>query len=111
MHIVTSFPPYFISFLHSLPVSPTWIYVAVVALFFGLITDRFVGVILIPVLAAAIFLAAQVIGPVILSHSALTIPTFDLAFAKLAAAAYIVFLVLDTVVFAVKKAIKAIFFK
>lgn len=105
MHVITSFPPYFVGFLHSLLVSPTYIYVAVIALFFGLITKQFAGVIVIPVLATAIFLAAQVIGPVLLSHAALTVPAFDLALAKTAVAAYIVFLVLDTVVFAIKKLI------
>lgn len=105
MHVITSFPPYFVGFLHSLLVSPTYIYVGVIALFFGLITKQFVGVIVIPVLATVIFLAAQVIGPVLLSHATLTVPAFDLALAKTAVAAYIVFLVLDTVVFAIKKLI------
>ena len=105
MHIVTSFPPYFVGFLHSLLVSPTYIYVAVIALFFGLITKQFAGVIFIPVLATVVFLAAQAVGPVVLNHAALAIPAFDLALAKTAVAAYIVFLVLDTVVFAIKKLI------
>lgn len=105
MQVITSFPPYFCAFLHSLPASPTWIYVAAIALFFGLITDRFAGVILVPIVAAAVFLAAQVIGPVVLNHAALAMPDFNLALAKEAVAAYIVFLVLDTVVFAIKKLI------
>jgi hypothetical protein len=108
MEIVTSFPTYFVGFLHTLPVMPTVVYVAVIALFFGLITNKFAGVIVIPVLAAAIFIVAQVIGPVVLGHAALVVPAIDLAFAKLAVAAYVVFLVLDTVVFAVKKLIAAI---
>jgi hypothetical protein len=93
MHIITSFPPYFVGFLHSLLVSPTYI------------TKQFAGVIFIPVLATVIFLAAQIIGPVLLNHAVLATPAFDLALAKTAVAAYIVFLVLDTVVFAIKKLI------
>ncbi len=103
MHIITSFSPYFVGFVHSLLVSPTYIYVAVIALFFGLITKQFAGVIIIPVVATVVFLAVQAVSPVVLNHAALVFPAFDLALAKTAVASYIVFLVLDTVVFAIKK--------
>lgn len=103
MEVVTSFPTYFVGFLHTLYVMPTVIYVAVIALFFGLITNKFAGVIIIPILATAIFIAAQTIGPVLTSHAELAMPEFNLAFAKIAIASYVVFLVLDTVVFGVKK--------
>jgi hypothetical protein len=108
MEVVTSFPAYFVGFLHALLVMPTLVYVAVIALFFGLITEKFVGVIVIPVLAVVIFIAAQAIGPVVMSRATLMFPVFDLAFVKLAVASYIVFLVLDTVVFAIKKLVGAI---
>jgi hypothetical protein len=108
MDIVTSFPAYFVGYVHTLLVMPTVVYVAVIALFFGLITNKFAGVILIPVLATIIFIAAQVIGPVVTSRAALTVPAMDCAFAKMAVASYIVFLVLDTVVFAIKKLVVAI---
>ncbi|GAA0557131.1 hypothetical protein [Rhizomicrobium electricum] len=108
MEVVTSFPTYFVGFLHTLCVMPTLVYVVVVALFFGLITNKFAGVIFIPVLAAAVFIAAQVIGPVVINNAALTMPEFNLAFAKMAVACYAVFLVLDTVVFAIKKLVGAI---
>ncbi len=108
MDVVTSFPAYFVGFLHTLYVMPTLVYVAVIALFFGLITKKFAGVIFIPVLATAVFVAAQAIGPVVISHADLVMPAFDLAFAKLAVASYLVFLVLDTVVFAIKKLVGAI---
>ena len=105
MEIVTSFHTYFVSFLHGLLVSPAYIYVGVIALFFGLITKRFAGVIFVPVVATAVYLAVLTLAPVIVNHAALTPPVFDLAYAKLALASYIVFLVLGAVVFAIKKLI------
>jgi hypothetical protein len=108
MEVVTSFPTYFVGFLHTLLVMPTLVYVVVIALFFGLITNKFAGVIFIPVLAAAVFIAATVIGPVVLNNAALTMPAFDLAFAKLAVACYVVFLVLDAIVFGIKELVGAI---
>jgi hypothetical protein len=80
----------------------------VIALFFGLITNKFAGVIFIPVLATAVFIAAEVIGPVVIKDAALTVPAFDLAFATMAVACYGVFLVLDTIVFGIKKLAGAI---
>lgn len=108
MDIVTSFPAYFVGYVHTLIAMPTVIYVAVVALFFGLITNKLAGVIVIPVLATAVFIVALALGPVFLNNAALVFPPFDLALAKVAVASYAVFLVLDTVVFAVKKAAVAI---
>jgi hypothetical protein len=108
MEVVTSFPTYFVGFVHTLYVMPTLVYVAVIALFFGLITNKFAGVIFIPVLATAIFIAAQAIGPALIGHAEMAMPAFDLALAKLAVASYAVFLVLDTVVFAIKKLVGAI---
>ena len=106
MEIVTSFHTYFVSFVHGLLVSPTYIYVGVIALFFGLITRRFAGVIFVPVLATIIYLAVLTLAPVIVQHAELKPPVFDLAYAKLAVASYIVFLVLGAVVFAIKKLIQ-----
>jgi hypothetical protein len=103
MEIVTSFHTYFVSFLHGLLVSPTYIYVGVIALFFGLITRRLAGVIFVPVLATIIYLAVLTLAPVIVQHAELKPPVFDVAYAKLAIASYIVFLVLGAVVFAIKK--------
>lgn len=108
MDIVTSFPAYFVGYLHTLQVMPVCVYAAVIALFFGLITKRFAGVIFIPVLATVVFIAAQAVGPVVINHAALAVPAFDLSFVKMAVATYAVFLVLDTVVFAIKKLIVAI---
>ncbi len=105
MDVVTSFPAYFISFAHGLAVMPTIVYVGVIALFFGLVTKDFAGVIFTPVVAGLIFLAVQLVEPVVVKHAPLAFPALDLAFAKLAVAVYVVFLVLDLVVFLVKKVI------
>ena len=109
MEIVTSFPAYFVAYAHTLAVMPTIIYVGVIALFFGLITKDFGGMIFTPLVAGLIFLAVQIVEPVFVKHTALAFPAMDLAFAKLAVAVYLVFLVLDTVVFLVKKLILKIF--
>jgi hypothetical protein len=103
MDIVTSYPAYFITFVHSLLVMPTIIYVGVIALFFGLVTKDFAGVIFTPIVAGVIFLAVQLVEPVVVKHAPLAFPAMDMAFAKLAVAVYITFLVLDLVVFLVKK--------
>lgn len=103
MEIVTSFPSYFVAFVHGLAVMPTIAYVGVIALFFGLITKDIAGVIFTPVVAGLIFLAVQIVEPVVVKHAPLVFPAMDMAFAKLAVAIYLVFLVLDTVVFLIKK--------
>lgn len=108
MEIVTLHLTHFVGHVHMLLHMPTVIYLAVIALFFGLITKHFAGVIFIPVLATAIFIAATLIGPVVLGHGQLAMPALNLAFAKEAAADYVVFLVLDTVVFGVKSLVSAI---
>jgi hypothetical protein len=108
MDVVTSFPAYFVGFVHTLPVMPTIIYVGVIALFFGIVTARLPGVLFIPVLAAIVYIAAQQVIPPLLHHTEIAIPVFNLALAKLAVALYVVFLVLDTVVFGIKKAILAV---
>ena len=48
-------------------------------------------------------MAVLTLAPVIVQHAELKPPVFDLAYAKLAVASYIVFLVFGAVVFAIKK--------
>ncbi len=108
MDIVTSFPAYFMDFVKTLEVAPAYYYVAVIALFFGIVTARAGGVFFVPVLAAVVYIAAQQVVPALIHHAEITVPVFDLALAKKVVALYVVFLVLDTVVFAVKKAILAV---
>lgn len=104
MAILEGFTGYFVSFLHNVLVMPHVAYAAVVALFFGIVTASRPGLIVVPVIAAVVYIAALALGPVVLSHATLVVPGFDVALAKELIAAYLVFLVADTIVYAIKKA-------
>lgn len=108
MDIVTSFPAYFMGVIHTLQATPALYYVAVIALFFGIVTARAGGVFFVPVFAAIVYIAAQDVVPALLHHQEIVFPKFGLALVKMVVALYIVFLVLDTVVFGVKKAVLAV---
>ncbi len=108
MDVVTSFPAFFCDYVHGLMVMPNIIYAGVIALFFGIVTARFPGVIFVPVVAAVVYVAAQAVIPPLMHSAEIVMPAFDLALAKQLVALYVVFLVADTVVFAIKKAILAI---
>lgn len=108
MDIVTSFPAFFMGVIHTLQSAPAYYYVAVIALFFGIVTSRSGGVFFVPVLAAIVYIAAQQAIPALLHHKEIVAPAFDLALVKTVVALYVVFLVLDTVVFGVKKAVLAV---
>lgn len=108
MDIVTSFPAFFCGYVHGLLVMPNIIYAGVIALLFGLATARFPGVIIMPVLAAIAYVAAQAVIPPLLHHGDIVMPAFDLALVKQLVALYVVFLVVDTVIFGIKKAVLAI---
>ena len=108
MDVVTSFPVYFMDLVHGLCVAPAYFYVAVIALFFGIVTSRAGGVFFVPVLAAVVYIAAQQVIPALMHHTEIVVPAFDVALLKKFVALYVVFLVLDTVVFGVKKAILAV---
>lgn len=108
MDIVTSFPAYFCSYVHTLYVMPNVIYAGVIALFFGIVTARLAGVFFVPVIATIVYIAAQAVIPAVINHAEIVVPAFDLALAKQAVALYVVFLVVDTVVFGIKKAILAV---
>ncbi len=108
MDIVTSYPAYFVAYVHSLIAIPNCIYAGVIALFFGIVTARLAGVFFVPVVATIVYLAAHAVIPPVLHHAEIVVPAFDLALAKQAVALYAVFLVVDTVVFGIKKAVLAI---
>lgn len=108
MDVVTSFPAFFCSYVHTLYVMPNLIYAGVIALFFGIVTARLAGVFFVPVVATIVYIAAQIVVPAVMHHAEIVAPAFNLALAKEAVALYIVFLVVDTVVFGIKKAILAI---
>ncbi len=105
MVILADFAAYFVGFLHDVLVVPHAVYAAVIALFFGIVTASRPGVIVVPLVAAVIYIAALAVGPVVLHHAPLVVPGFDIALVKELIAAYIVFLVADTIVYAIKKAV------
>jgi hypothetical protein len=108
MEVITSFPVYFMDNLHAVMAMPNCIYAGVIALFFGIVTARFPGVLFVPVVAAIVYLAALAVIPQLLAHAAIVAPVFDKALLKEGIALYVLFLVADTVVFGIKKAVMAI---
>ena len=101
MDVITTFPTYFVAGLHQ--IDP--IYGVIIALFFGIATATVVGVIISPILAAIVYIAAKAIIPPLIHHAALVMPAFDKALVKEGLVLYVAFLVAIAVVFAVKKAI------
>lgn len=108
MDVVTSFPAFFVGFAHSLAVAPAYYYVVVIALFFGIVTGGFGGALFTPVFAAVVYVAAQQIVPALIHHTEIVTPAFNVALVKELVALYVVFLILDGIVFGIKKAILAI---
>lgn len=107
MDVLTSFPAYFIDFVHHYT-QIQLIQVVVIALFFGVATGTIAGVIVVPILAAIVEIAADAVVPALLHHASIVVPVFDLALLKKGIALYVVFLAAILVVFAIKKAILAI---
>jgi len=105
MAILTGFAAYFVNFLHSVLVMPHLAYAVVIAVFFGIVTASKPGLIVVPVIAAIVYLAALTLVPVVVNHAPLVVPGFDIALARQVIAAYLIFLVADTIVYAVKKAV------
>lgn len=103
MAFLTGFPGYFVGFLVDLITVPHVVYAAVVAFFFGLATISKPGLLLVPVVAAIVYIAALVVVPVALNHAKLIVPAIDLALARNLLAAYLVFLVADTLIYGAKK--------
>jgi len=108
MDVVTSFPAFFVDFVHGLQVAPAYYYVVVIALFFGIVTARVGGAFFTPIVAAIVYVAAMQVIPALIHHTEITVPAFDLALVKKLVALYVVFLVLDGIVFGVKKAVLAV---
>ena len=101
MDVITTFPTYFVAGLHQ--IDP--IYGVIIALFFGVATATVVGVIVSPILAAIVYIAAKAIIPPLIHHTALVMPTFDKVLLKEGLVLYVAFLIAVAVVFAVKKLI------
>lgn len=105
MDVITNFPTYFVADLHSI----NYLYAVIVALIFGLLARKAGGIILLPILASVIYVAAVMYVPTLLNGGAVAMPVFDKALAEKLIAFYVVFLVADTVVFAIKKLIQQLF--
>jgi hypothetical protein len=104
MDIITGLPAYLTGFVHHLD-QYHLIQAGVIALFFGIATSSIAGVIIVPLIAAIVYIAADALIPPLLHHTTITAPVFDKALVQEAVALYILFLVAVAIVFAVKKAI------
>ena len=108
MDIITEFPKHLSDFIHHLS-TIQMITGGVIALLLGVATGTIVGVLVAPILAAALYIAADTVIPPLLHHTSFVIPAFDKAMLKEAVLLYVAFLVVIVVVFAIKKAILAVF--
>jgi hypothetical protein len=84
------------------------VYAGVIALFFGLLTTRMLGIIMLPAAAAAVYIAAQTILPPVFGHAAIVLPEFDREMLQQLITLYFVFLVADTTVFVIKSAVGSV---
>jgi len=103
MAAVISFPSFFISFIQTLIAMPQLYYAAVIALFFGIVTASKPGLIVVPAIAAIVYVTALAFVPAFLHHADLVVPAMDAKLAQAIAAAYVVFLIADSLIYAVKK--------
>jgi hypothetical protein len=107
MDIITSFHTHFIDFLHHLD-HYHMIQGAIIALFFGVVVGSLPGLIIVPVLAAIVYIAADAVIPPLMNHGHIVMPVFDKALLQEGVTLYVAFLVAIVVVFAVKKLILSI---
>jgi len=107
MDIISSFPTYFFDFAHHLDLYHH-IQLGVIALFFGIATATIIGVFVVPVIAALVYIAADTVIPPLMHHTTIVMPVFDKALLKEGIALYVGFLLAIAVVFVIKKAILAI---
>jgi len=107
MDIITEFPKHFCDFMHHLN-TIQMITGGVIALLLGVATGTVIGVLVAPILGAALYIAADAVIPPLLHHTSIAMPVFDKAMLKEAVVLYVAFLVVIVVVFAIKKAILAV---
>jgi len=105
MDVITTFPTYALDYFHHI----NWLYAGIIAVVFGLVTARLPGIIIVPVFAAAAYIAALIVVPALLHHTAMAMPVFDKKLLEEGLAFYVFFLVADAVVYAVKSLIAKIF--
>jgi hypothetical protein len=107
MDIITEFPKHLCDFVHHLN-TIQMITGGVIALFFGVATGTVIGVFVAPILAAAVYIAADAMIPPLMNHTPLVMPAFDKAMLHEAIILYVAFLAVIIVVFVIKKAILAV---
>jgi len=107
MDFITSLPAHVTDFVHHLD-HYHMIQGAIIALFFGVAVGSIPGVIIVPLIAAIVYIAADAVIPPLLHHTPIVMPAFDKALLHEGITLYIVFLVAIVVVFAIKKLILSI---
>jgi hypothetical protein len=107
MDIITEFPKHFVDFVHHLSTIQMIIGV-VIALVLGWATGGIIGLFVMPVLAAVVYIAADAVIPPLMHHTPLVMPALDKALLHKAITLYFVFLVAIIVVFAIKKVVSAV---
>jgi hypothetical protein len=107
MDIITGLPAYLQQFVHGLD-HYHMIQAAVIALFFGIAASSIAGVIIVPVIAAIVYIAADAVIPPLLHHTAIAMPMFDKHMLQEALALYVFFLVAVAIIFVVKKLVLAV---
>ncbi len=107
MDIITSFHTHFSDFLHQLD-NYHMIQGGIIALFFGVAVGSIPGLIIVPALAAIVYIAADAVLLPLLHHGHIVMPVFDKALLQQGVTLYVAFLIAIIVVFAVKKLILSI---
>lgn len=107
MDIITGLPAYLTGFVHHLD-QYHMIQAGVIALFFGIAASSIAGVIIVPAIAAIVYIAADALIPPLMHHTTITMPVFDKALLQEFVALYVFFLVAVAIVFAIKKAIMSV---
>ena len=107
MDIITDFPKHLSDFAHHLTTLQL-IMGGVIALLAGVATGTIIGVFVAPIIAAAVYIAANAVIPPLLHHTPIVMPVFDKALLHEAIYLYVAFLVVIVVVFVIKKVISAV---
>lgn len=107
MDVIMGLPAYLTGFIHHLD-QYHLIQAGVIALFFGFAASGIAGVIVTPILAAIVYIAADTVIPPLLHHASIAMPVFDKAMLQEGVALYVFFLIGIAIVFAVKKGVMAV---
>lgn len=107
MDVIASFHAYFRDFLHGMD-HYHLIQAALIALFFGIATASITGLFVVPVIAALVYIAADVVIPPLIHHAPIVMPAMNAALLKEGVALYLIMLIAMAVVFAIKKAVLGI---